>query len=271
MGTVARGRRLGVPAFFLLTGVVLLAGIVGVVRWHSAREIDRNLAALASVAAGPPKAGASAAAAPPIVPAVEPPRLTVLQETTGPSEAPLDPWPDPAAGAGSPRAKRAEPKTARPTRVAPRLHPIAGADARATRKVETPAVPVTEALRGASPISGTNTASTMRVEKAATPTAEAAQPSPSHLEMRDDEKASEAFYSQRYEDAVRGYAKLYATTRNPVYLRNLARCRQKLGEWDEAIQLFRRFLEISPDLSPLRRQEVERYIREIEARQLDSR
>ena len=41
-------------------------------------------------------------------------------------------------------------------------------------------------------------------------------------------KAREAFAAGRYEDALNLFAKLYAETLHPVYLRNIGRCHQKL-------------------------------------------
>ena len=72
---------------------------------------------------------------------------------------------------------------------------------------------------------------------ATTPVAHAAKPD-NATEM----KAREAFAAGRYEEALELFAKLYAQTVHPVYLRNIGRCYQNLGDPDKAISAFREYL-----------------------------
>ena len=55
-------------------------------------------------------------------------------------------------------------------------------------------------------------------------------------------KAREAFAAQRYQDALDLFAKLYAETLHPIYLRNIGRCYQKLGQPVKAIDAFQEYL-----------------------------
>jgi hypothetical protein len=61
------------------------------------------------------------------------------------------------------------------------------------------------------------------------------------------------------------YARLFAETKTPVYLRNVARCHQFLRHPDQAIFFFRRYLSMLSAPSPAERTEIEGYIAEMEA------
>jgi len=78
-------------------------------------------------------------------------------------------------------------------------------------------------------------------------------------------KAREDFAAGRYHQALDIFAKLYAETLNPVYLRNIARCHQKLREPNEAIDSFRDYLATGKTISPEERAEINGYIKEMEA------
>jgi hypothetical protein len=88
----------------------------------------------------------------------------------------------------------------------------------------------------------------------------------SPLEM----KAREAFAAGRYDEALQTFAKLYAETLHPVYLRNIGRCHQKMREPQKAIDAFKDYLAKSPKsgkdkVTPEERTEIEGYIKEMEA------
>jgi len=78
-------------------------------------------------------------------------------------------------------------------------------------------------------------------------------------------KAREEFAAGRYEVALDMFAKLYAETLHPNYLRNVGRCYQNMGEPDKAISAFREYLRKAEDLPPKQRAEIDRYILEMEA------
>jgi tetratricopeptide (TPR) repeat protein len=99
------------------------------------------------------------------------------------------------------------------------------------------------------------------------------RPTVSHAErnaatLAEEAKANEFFYNGQYEEARRRYAKLLSD--NPdetIYLRNLARCNENLGNLDEAIRLFQSYLRESKDLSPNEQAEVKGFVANLEARQ----
>jgi hypothetical protein len=95
----------------------------------------------------------------------------------------------------------------------------------------------------------------------AAPAAHAARGGDGGQEM----KAREAFAAGRYEDALDLFAKLYAQTLHPVYLRNIARCYQKLRQPEKAIDKFREYVAKDKKLGAEERNEVEGYIKEMEA------
>ena len=76
--------------------------------------------------------------------------------------------------------------------------------------------------------------------------------------------AHEAFAEGRYQDALDLYAKLYAKTLHPTYLRSIGRCYQNLQQPDTAINAFRDYLRQAKDIPPSERSEVEGYIAEME-------
>jgi len=78
-------------------------------------------------------------------------------------------------------------------------------------------------------------------------------------------KAREAFAAGRYDEALELFAKLYAQTLHPVYLRNIGRCHQKLRQPDKAIDKFNEYLAKEKKISADERTEIEGYIKEMEA------
>jgi hypothetical protein len=78
-------------------------------------------------------------------------------------------------------------------------------------------------------------------------------------------KAREDFAAGRYQEALDVFAKLYAETLHPVYLRNIGRCYQNLGDADKAIISFRDYLRKHKTISADERAEVEGFIKEMEA------
>jgi tetratricopeptide (TPR) repeat protein len=77
-------------------------------------------------------------------------------------------------------------------------------------------------------------------------------------------KAREDFASGRFQDALDIFARLYAESLHPNYLRNIARCYQKLGQPDRAIDTFRDYLQKAKGVTPDERQEIDGYIKEME-------
>ena len=90
-------------------------------------------------------------------------------------------------------------------------------------------------------------------------TAQAAPVSARELRARQD------FAAGRYEEAIEIFAELYAKTADPIFLRNIARCYQKQNRADEAIANFREYLSKAKKLSPGEKEEIEGYIRDLEA------
>ena len=80
-------------------------------------------------------------------------------------------------------------------------------------------------------------------------------------------KAREAFASGRYDDALGLFAKLYAETLHPVYLRNIGRCHQKMRQPEKAIDKFREYLAKEKKISADERKEIDGYIKEMEVMQ----
>jgi hypothetical protein len=96
-----------------------------------------------------------------------------------------------------------------------------------------------------------------------TPVAHAAQPKAA--DNATEMKAREAFAAGRYDEALELFAKLYAQTLHPVYLRNIGRCHQKLRQPDKAIDKFNEYLAKEKKISADERKEIEGYIKEMEA------
>ena len=78
-------------------------------------------------------------------------------------------------------------------------------------------------------------------------------------------KAREDFAAGRYQQALDAFAKLYAETLHPTYLRNIGRCYQNLGDPDHAITSFREYLRKHKTITADERAEVEGFIAEMEA------
>jgi hypothetical protein len=82
---------------------------------------------------------------------------------------------------------------------------------------------------------------------------------------KSEKKAIQSFAAGRYDEALEIYANLYADTLNPVYLRNIGRCQQKLKQPDKAIESFRDYLQKGKNISADERAEINGYIKEMEA------
>jgi hypothetical protein len=80
-----------------------------------------------------------------------------------------------------------------------------------------------------------------------------------------EKQAIQDFAAGRYDESLDLFAKLYADTLNPVYLRNIGRCQQKLRHPDKAIDAFKDYLAKGKKISADERAEVNGYIKEMEA------
>jgi hypothetical protein len=85
-----------------------------------------------------------------------------------------------------------------------------------------------------------------------------------HADRATELKAREAFAAGRYEDALGLFAKLYAETLHPVYLRNIGRCHQKLRQPEKAIDKFHEYLAKEKKITADERKEIDGYIKEME-------
>jgi tetratricopeptide (TPR) repeat protein len=79
------------------------------------------------------------------------------------------------------------------------------------------------------------------------------------------QRAKEMFAAGRYPEALELFAKLYVETLDPLYLRVIGRCHQKMEDPDKAIDAFKEYLRKSKRLAPDKRKEVEGFIAEMEA------
>jgi hypothetical protein len=87
-----------------------------------------------------------------------------------------------------------------------------------------------------------------------------------HADHASEMKARESFAAGRYDEALESYAKLYAETLNPIYLRNIGRCQQKLKQPDKAIDAFHDYLiKGGKKISADEKAEINGYIKEMEA------
>jgi hypothetical protein len=86
-----------------------------------------------------------------------------------------------------------------------------------------------------------------------------------HAVSAGEMKARESFAAGRYDEALEAFAKLYAETLNPIYLRNIGRCHQKLREPQKAIDAFHDYLAKGKKISADERTEIDGYIKEMEA------
>ena len=92
-----------------------------------------------------------------------------------------------------------------------------------------------------------------------------AQPPPADSEQAQRELAArQAFVAGRYSEALELFARLYADTQHPTYLRNVGRCYQRMKQPEKAIDSFRDYLRIAHP-PPEARAEVEGFIAEMEA------
>jgi type II secretory pathway pseudopilin PulG len=82
-------------------------------------------------------------------------------------------------------------------------------------------------------------------------------------------KARADFAAGHYDRALDAFAALYAQTLNPIYLRNIGRCHQKLREPDKAIDSFREYLGKAKKISAEERAEIDGYIKEMEELRAD--
>jgi hypothetical protein len=76
--------------------------------------------------------------------------------------------------------------------------------------------------------------------------------------------ARQAFAAARYDEAIELFARLYAETLNPIYLRNIGRCHQKKREADKAIDAFQDYLAKGKSITASERKEIQGYIKEMQ-------
>jgi hypothetical protein len=79
-------------------------------------------------------------------------------------------------------------------------------------------------------------------------------------------EARKSFAEAHYEDALHIFADLFAQFGDPIYLRNIARCYQKMKRPAEAIATFQEYL-AKAKVSPEERQQISGYISEMESLQ----
>jgi len=77
-------------------------------------------------------------------------------------------------------------------------------------------------------------------------------------------KAREDFAAGRFQDALDIFARLYAESLHPNYLRNIGRCYQKLGQPERAIDTFHDYLHKAKGIGADEKDEIEGYIKEME-------
>lgn len=83
-------------------------------------------------------------------------------------------------------------------------------------------------------------------------------------------EARELFASGHYERAQALFARLHGVGHDPVFLRNIGRCQQMRRQPDEAIVSFRAYL-AQAALDPGEREEIDGYIRDMEALKAEQR
>jgi hypothetical protein len=88
------------------------------------------------------------------------------------------------------------------------------------------------------------------------------KPSAAEVARTHHERGTRLFDLGRYREAMEAFEKAYEAKQDPVLLFNLAQCRRKLGELDEALRLYRNYLK--REESPERRAEIQRIIDEVE-------
>ena len=78
------------------------------------------------------------------------------------------------------------------------------------------------------------------------------------------EREGRALYAKgKYAEALDVFATLFADRADPIYLRNIGRCHQKMGHPTESIDAFREYLRRARVI-PSERAEIEGFIREME-------
>ena len=83
-------------------------------------------------------------------------------------------------------------------------------------------------------------------------------------EKESELNARQAFAAARYDEAIEIFARLYAETLNPIYLRNIGRCHQKKREPDKAIDAFQDYLAKGKSITGTERKEIQGYIKDME-------
>jgi hypothetical protein len=81
---------------------------------------------------------------------------------------------------------------------------------------------------------------------------------------RREVQARKDFAAGRYERAADTFAELFAVTSDPIYLRNLGRCYQKLERPREAINAFQDYLRRAKTLTSAERDEIQGFIKEMQ-------
>jgi tetratricopeptide (TPR) repeat protein len=79
-----------------------------------------------------------------------------------------------------------------------------------------------------------------------------------------ERRAESSFVAGRYQEAIEVLNSLYADFHNPLYLRNLGRCHQRLKDPDRAIAAFDEYLRRAKNVTSEEREEVRGFIREME-------
>jgi hypothetical protein len=77
-------------------------------------------------------------------------------------------------------------------------------------------------------------------------------------------KAREDFAAGRFQEALDIFARLYAESLHPIYLRNIGRCYQGLQNPDRAIATFRDYLRKAKAITPDEKKEIVGFINEME-------
>jgi len=82
---------------------------------------------------------------------------------------------------------------------------------------------------------------------------------------RDRERRAEsAFVAGRYQEAAELLNGLYVEFHNPVYLRNLGRCHQRLKDPERAIAAFEEYLRLGKGVTDVERDEISGFIRDMQ-------
>ena len=92
----------------------------------------------------------------------------------------------------------------------------------------------------------------------------AARPASAATEKETELNARQAFAAARYDEAIELFARLYAETLNPIYLRNIGRCHQKKREPDKAIDAFQDYLTKGKSITSAERKEIQGYIKDMQ-------